>query len=407
MNYENTEISVNGLVQQVNQKEINLSPMYQRGSKWSLKERQALIRNMVLRRPIPAIFLFDQGKDIKTLSWVLDGKQRLESLILFIGNGRTGAKITSPKAFFFQKDHVLENLHFGVQLEKDGPLVKFADLDAELARKFLNYRIALIKVDFPDDEGDEQTNLADVIELFIDINKTGRKVSKIEIARALNISVNADPLFKSLLKMVGEVTPRGQGRSVFNRPIHTDYTYVLKRLRDVERTEDSKTKLDIMWERLHELALFVQTGSHRAPSDILKGLISGTQHPRLTIAQQKKLKGLFAFIKTAYKSSRLLELSKFATDQPQFYTMATTLLSSDLMTTVPHADLVVALQQFADYANGVQVAPDNDISVYASNYIAATGKQTTHTNKRKDRQLALQNGIRAIVALSGAVAVGV
>jgi hypothetical protein len=397
MNYKNTEITVDTLISELNRQNIRLNPPFQRPSVWTIKARQRLIKNMLLERPIPALFLFKRGEDIRTVSYVLDGKQRLESLILFVGDQRKNAKINQPRSYFFKKPNVLKTMGYEVQLEKGSEPLDFKSLDQDLARKFLTYRIAVIEVDFPDDDN-EQVSMYDVIQLFIDINETGTKVNRLQIVEALNTSIDSDELFKSLQRLIGISEHRHGGRSLFKRPINSDYTFVLKRLRDVMSAPDSQQQVDIMWERLHEVALFAKTGQHRAPSEVLKGIIAGAKNKKLTNDEQKRLKAVFKFLAGAYRSNPALQASKFATDQPQFYTMVTTLLSSDLLATVKGGALCDALADFADYANKVREAPNDDIRVYASNYISATGKQTTHPSKRKQRQDALVAGIKAIIA---------
>jgi hypothetical protein len=404
MNYKNTEITVDTLISELNQGKIRLNPPFQRPSVWNLKARQRLIKNMLLERPIPALFLFKRGEDIKTVSYVLDGKQRLESLILYVSDKRKNAQIKQPKSYFFKKPNVLKTLGYEVQIDKAEDAVDFASLDQDLARKFLTYRIAVIEVDFPDDDS-EQVSMYDVIQLFIDINETGKKVNRLQIVSALNASINSDELFKSLQRLIGIAEQRQGGRSLFKRPISSDYTFVLKRLRDVASAPDSQQQVDIMWERLHEIALFAKTGTHRAPSEVLKGIIAGARNKKLTGEEQRRLKRVFKFIATAYRKNPAFQASKFATDQPQFYTMVTTLLSSDLLDKIDEDTLISALADFADYANKLREAPTDDIQTYSNNYINATGKQTTHTSKRRNRHDALVAGVTQIVALGDGAAV--
>ena len=88
MKYANREMKVDQIISYFNEEKINLIPPFQRGSLWKLKMRQRLIENMVRLRPIPAIFLYKEAAGSKFSYNILDGKQRLESLILFVGNKR-------------------------------------------------------------------------------------------------------------------------------------------------------------------------------------------------------------------------------------------------------------------------------------------------------------------------------
>lgn len=86
MLYRNSELRLDQIVTYLNEEKINLSPVFQRGHVWSLKTRRGLIKNIVQGKPIPAIFLYKEAAGSKYTYNILDGKQRLESVILFISN---------------------------------------------------------------------------------------------------------------------------------------------------------------------------------------------------------------------------------------------------------------------------------------------------------------------------------
>ncbi len=81
----------------LNDNKINLIPPFQRGHVWTLTDRRKLITNVVQGRPIPAIFLYREASGEKYAYNILDGKQRLESLILFIGNRRQALPIFASR----------------------------------------------------------------------------------------------------------------------------------------------------------------------------------------------------------------------------------------------------------------------------------------------------------------------
>src|SRR5271167_417124 len=87
MDYRNTELKLDQLVSYFNEEKINLSPVFQRGRVWNLKMRRELVKNILRRRPIPAIFLYKDEAGSKYTYAILDGKQRLESIVMFIGSG--------------------------------------------------------------------------------------------------------------------------------------------------------------------------------------------------------------------------------------------------------------------------------------------------------------------------------
>src|SRR5207253_3076052 len=115
MIYRNSELRLDQIVTYLNDQKINLSPVFQRGHVWSLPVRQKLVKNIVLGKPIPAIFLYKEPQGSKYSYNILDGKQRLESLILFISNDRRDFGIPQWKQYFFS-ERQRKDSGFAVQL---------------------------------------------------------------------------------------------------------------------------------------------------------------------------------------------------------------------------------------------------------------------------------------------------
>jgi len=101
MQYKNTEIKLNVLVNYFNEGKINLAPVFQRGRAWKIKMRQELIKNIVRKRPIPAIFMYKKEADAKYVYTILDGKQRIESILMFIRDDNPALKINTWKDYIF------------------------------------------------------------------------------------------------------------------------------------------------------------------------------------------------------------------------------------------------------------------------------------------------------------------
>src|SRR5713101_4920756 len=98
-------MKIDQLVNYLNDEKINLSPAFQRGHVWTLTARRKLLRNIVLGKPIPAIFLYKEATGSRYSYNILDGKQRLESLILFIASTRADFRIPGWKSYFYQPQH--------------------------------------------------------------------------------------------------------------------------------------------------------------------------------------------------------------------------------------------------------------------------------------------------------------
>jgi hypothetical protein len=88
------------LVNHYQQGSLNLEPGFQRDSVWREKDRAKLIDSIVRNYPLPAIFLYRRHEDGQLVYDVIDGKQRLESVFMFMGimRGRFWAKVPLPSA---------------------------------------------------------------------------------------------------------------------------------------------------------------------------------------------------------------------------------------------------------------------------------------------------------------------
>lgn len=76
--------TVETIVSQLTRKNIEMNPRFQRRDAWSVRRKSAFIESLVLGLPVPQIVLAEkQGQRGKYI--VLDGKQRLLSLLQFTG----------------------------------------------------------------------------------------------------------------------------------------------------------------------------------------------------------------------------------------------------------------------------------------------------------------------------------
>ena len=95
-----------------------------------LFRRAKLIVNMIKARPIPAIFLYKQVEGSQFTYNILDGKQRLESLLLFVGNRHKDMKVDHVEQYFF--GHPAKgDKNFSVELA-EGESITFKKLDDDL-----------------------------------------------------------------------------------------------------------------------------------------------------------------------------------------------------------------------------------------------------------------------------------
>lgn len=157
-------------------RQLNLSPGFQRKSVWKEKDRKKLIDSIIRGFPLPAIFLYkrEDEKTGENVFDVIDGKQRLESIFLFLKN------------------------KYSVQIE--GETIFYRNLLSQRKQNIIkDYNLNIVSV-----EGDFDA----IIDLFVRINSTGKALSKEECSKAQYYQSRflkaAYELSKSLNKMFKE-----------------------------------------------------------------------------------------------------------------------------------------------------------------------------------------------------------
>lgn len=148
--------TINEMVLLFRNKQINLDPGFQRKSVWSQLDRYRLIQSIVSEYPLPNIFLYRRNVKGKTVYDVIDGKQRLETILMFIGIGRFKRKQFDVK----------------LELDTDGlcwwdwkHIKKYSD---KTRQNFECFRLQTVEV-----SGD----LAEIVDLFVRINSTGKRLT--------------------------------------------------------------------------------------------------------------------------------------------------------------------------------------------------------------------------------------
>lgn len=380
MDYSNSEMKIDQLIGYFNDGKINLVPSFQRGHVWPVKTRAGLVKNIVLGRPIPAIFLYKEPDGSKYSYNILDGKQRLESLLLFIANSRHDVSINDIKQYFFTKKE-RDAIGFGIDLS--GKKTSFKNLSDDAVRNLMEYSIPTIEINL--DKEDQETSLDEIIQLFIDINQQGVKVERFHIVKAMG----KNPLLKDVFNLIA--IKQDRKKDVFYKMKSSDYSSVLDKLQIMQNLPDQNTKVDRMWERLLEIVLFNRTRKHRPPAQILKTFIGGkggdSDRKRITSSELKQLNAVFRFLKASYSQAGIAK-SKFATDQTHFYTMVTTFLDGDLLKPAGGAPNVKEVRrkllEFARILDGAR--PPKKLAAAVSDYQELSVKQTTHIGRRTARQ---------------------
>lgn len=137
---------------------LNLSPGFQRQSVWKLSDRRKLIESILQHFPIPSIFLYRRDEGDWPVYDVIDGKQRLETILMFSkakGFGGDGFEVVPPAS-----DELGTEPVGWTKLKKAGQTARFR-----------SYSIPTVEV-----SGD----LGDIIDLFVRINSTGKALTSSE-----------------------------------------------------------------------------------------------------------------------------------------------------------------------------------------------------------------------------------
>ena len=381
MKYSNSQMKLDQLIGYFHINKLNLIPPFQRGRAWKLPARRRLLENIVEGRPIPAVFLYKQASGSQFDYNILDGKQRLESLIMFIGSARSDLRVESVGTYFFEK---AEKEDVGFDIVLGGKKKTFKQLSDETVRQLREYAIPTIEIDLDDDEA----SLDEIVGLFVDINTQGEKVKRFDIVKAIG---RENKLLKAAFSMIAQEQKRGKDK--FYKKKDNIYTRVLEHLETIESVTGRNQKVDRIWERLVEIVLFNRTKNHRQPGQVLKAFIKSdtdsADYAALTAKEINEVSRCFSFLDHCYKNSELAK-TRLARDIPHFYTMVTSLLSSGLLDAdgAPPAYPKVQrkLVAFGKMLDSSTPPSDRVIAEALREYKEAATKQTTHPGRRKTRQ---------------------
>jgi hypothetical protein len=138
---------------------LTLSPGFQRQSVWSKSNRKELIKSIFQGYPTPSIFLHKRVDNGEIKYDVLDGKQRLETVLMYIGKFR--------------------GMRFSAPVLVDGE--EFQEYEwREVQQKNLGHQLMGYKVQTVEIEGE----IGDIRALFVRINSTGMRLTFQEIRHA-------------------------------------------------------------------------------------------------------------------------------------------------------------------------------------------------------------------------------
>lgn len=202
------DFSIGELVNMYEQQELIIHPEYQRLFRWTDTQKTALIESILLGIPIPPIFVAEDENGI----WeVVDGLQRLSTLVSFFGKLKSDNAVNEFNAFEEDNDDVeIINTNNKWCLEK-GDILKSLEgfnVDSLPLKYVLNIKRSSLRVEIL--RGQSRVTMK--YELFKRLNSNGTKLTAQEIRnaiyRGLDSSVNKlveklskNPAFVSLTSL--------------------------------------------------------------------------------------------------------------------------------------------------------------------------------------------------------------
>jgi len=153
---EPSSTSIDDIIRSIHRQKFIIRPQYQRNEVIDRKKRSSLIESILLGIKLPPLFIF---KRLDGVSEVIDGQQRLLSILSYLGNDylSDNYEILSSNYENFSlslKNGILSNLHG----------LKFKDLSTEYQEKIKNFDLWIIEID------SKYNSNFDPIDLFIRLN---------------------------------------------------------------------------------------------------------------------------------------------------------------------------------------------------------------------------------------------
>ncbi len=138
---------------------LNLNPGFQRNSVWRPSDRSKLIKSILDGDPIPTIFLYKNFERGRWVYHVLDGKQRLESVLMFL----------SVRPFHRRHDRLEVKYQFA---KDEHPYKKLWEhVPRKQRSEFLGYKVPVVEVEV------EEGGLGPITELFVRLNSLGKPLT--------------------------------------------------------------------------------------------------------------------------------------------------------------------------------------------------------------------------------------
>ena len=163
VDFNTYDLSVKELLSMVNDGLINIAPDYQRQFRWDEERQSSLIESLFLGIPVPSLFM---ATNLDGTWEVIDGVQRLSTMICFAGDENVRAKVNAKKVEPLKLTGLLKLINFNSKT--------FSDLPIGVQNKF---KLTSIKVTTLSDKSDKDVRF----DLFERLNKGGVNLTPQEI----------------------------------------------------------------------------------------------------------------------------------------------------------------------------------------------------------------------------------
>jgi 5-methylcytosine-specific restriction endonuclease McrA len=298
---EPSRISIDDVVRLMNKRRFLVRPSYQRKEVINPSKASSIIESVLLGITLPALFIF---KRLDGISEVIDGQQRLLTLLGFIGSEYIDEKGKSKSS----KNHKfsLRKLRILKELESK----KFDQLNEEQKNKIYDFPLYLVEID------ENQNPQFDPIDLFIRLNdkpypirensfemwNSWVEVDVIQNIKNLKISIESWFYLKQLSK--ANDRDRMENEELLTSLIFLEYSVLIK---DTRKTLDVYQKTDRLNARIGDKILITnllmditEDGNIKKPvfEQALKNTKSFIKKLKYILLDQDKTKDeLFTYLK--------------------------------------------------------------------------------------------------------------
>lgn len=334
--------SLRDVVDQIRDRDVDLSPDFQRDYVWKVRQRTRLIESILLGIPLPA-FYFNQDKFGKYQ--VVDGVQRLSTVALFMND-----------------DHVLDKVDLEYLHDMHG--LKYSELDPAALRRFRSTQIVVHVIE-------PQTPDEVKYDIFSRVNTLGSPLSAQEIRHAMSES-RSRHFLKELSEL--DVFDQATGWRYWRRNAESETGFI----RDSERMTNRELVLRFCAFRHYS------DGDYRTYQNLNAFLVEFTRRidgssvwaPALSDADLEKLKTDFeramlnahrVLDKAAFRRWPLSQVRRGSINRAVFESQAIALAEYPLDVLLPKKDKIVTAfrQAFDDklYLNAVTVGTGSPTAV--------------------------------------------